>query len=247
MLIMPKSWWQLPFAGALLYHAKVSKSCQLCGVNPCQSVLKKGINPHWFNNLPFFCHSCHQSIAWQQSNFQIPLTTSQSLTGIASTFYEFPFNHIITKFKNSHDLTQLLPLIYAIRQLDVPTGCNGNNSAIIIVPTTKKRLVNRGFSPLHWLSLYLSFHWQIPIFNNIVREDRQHQQGLSRDERLINVQNAFKFEQLPMVQNLILFDDVVTTGATLQSIITSLAQQNRQQTTPLKYKLFARAILHGHP
>lgn len=245
MLILPKSWWQLPFAGALLCHAKLLKRCQLCGINACQSQNVQYGYQHWFNHLAFLCQSCHDDIAWQQSHFQIPLSSSQSLAGVASVFYQYPFNQIITNFKNHHDLRQIILLIYALRQLDVPTGCTADNSVIVIVPTTQKRLVSRGFDPLYWLSLYLSFHWQIPIFYAIEREERAHQQGLSRDERLTNVQNAFSFTALPDVKNVILFDDVVTTGATLQAVINSLAIQNKQQKNPIKYKLFARAILHG--
>lgn len=245
MLIFPKSFWQLPFAGALIFHAKVMKCCQLCGINACDTKNANQGYQHWFNQLAFLCESCQNSIIWQQSHFQIPLSSSQNLSGVASVFYEYPFNQIITDFKNHHHLNQMILLIHAMRQLDVPTDCTADNSVIVIVPTTKKRLSKRGFDPLYWLSLYLSFHWQIPIFYGLQREDRQHQQGLNRDERLKNVQNAFSFTALPDAKNLIFFDDVVTTGATLQAVISSLAIQAKQQQNPIKYKLFARAILHG--
>ena len=251
MLILPKSWWQLPFSGALLFHAKMLNRCQLCGIYPClnyqtnlQNNLK--INQHWFNQFNFLCEHCHDTIAWQQSTFQLHLSNTHSLTGIASSFYHYPFDKVMTNFKNHHDLRQLMLLVHAIRQLDVPSDCDGSNSAIVVVPTTTKRLRERGFDPLYLLMSYLSFHWQIPIFNQIEREERQHQQGLSRDERLSNVKGAFYFKQLPTVKNLILFDDVVTTGATLQAIIESLREQVKQsaQITP-KYRLHARAILHA--
>lgn len=247
MLIFPKSWWQLPFAGALLYYAKVINRCQLCGINPCQADIATKANAHWFNHLTFLCQDCHQHFVWQGSQFVIELSKNQQLTGIASYFYQYPFNQTITKFKNQHDLRQIILLVHALRQLDKPLNCESHDSVILIVPTTTKRLINRGFDPLYFLSLYLSFHWQIPLFTAIQREDRAHQQGLSRDERLTNVQNAFTFTALPDVKNLILFDDVVTTGATLQSVISSLAHQNKQQKYPMQYRLFARAILHGNP
>lgn len=253
-MLLPKAWWQLPFAGALSLHAKIINKCQLCLLNPCQHLsineVQDAVNPHWFNRLGFLCNDCHQTIAWQQSTFDLTTDFSNQLTiqGIASGYYDYPLNHAMTQFKNHHELRQLMLLVHAIRQLQLPTGCHARNSAIVIVPTTTKRLVERGFNPLFMLTLYLSFHWQMPIFMQIGREERLHQQGLSREERLDNVKNAFYFDTIPKVKNLIFFDDVVTTGSTLQAVLDGLFNQikPRLKNPDINpYRIHARAVLHG--
>lgn len=253
-IILPKFWWQLPFAFALATSAIVSK-CQLCGLNACSPVtqenLANNINPHWFNRQRFLCQSCHDSVAWQESTFSLEFSQTSPLlnpiTGIASSFYRYPLDTVMRGFKNQHQLYQLPLLIHAIRQLELPDGCHAGNSLIIPMPTTPKRLTERGFDPVTLLVQYLSFHWQVPIFPHIVREERQKQQGLTRSERLQNTENAFAMTMSPFldkhIQHLIVFDDVATTGATLQALCQTILNEFPQAD----FTLHVRALAHGSP
>ena len=119
------------------------------------------------------------------------------------------------------------------------------------MPTTNQRLVKRGFDPVSILAAQLSKHWQIPLWNGVERIDNTvSQQGLSRAERLGNLDNAFALRELPPVKRLLLFDDVATTGASLQALgrtlydqSFSLAGVNSQSSNP--YQLSAYALAHG--
>lgn len=243
VVIEPQAWWRLPFAGALALHGTVFRQCQLCCTHVCywaDNRLQQGCYDHWFNQLQFICEDCQTMIAWQQSHFSLQHSLNyQNIVGIASTSYTFPYQDVMTRFKNHHELSQLMLLVHAIRQLSPPVGCHGDNSYLVIVPTTNKRLIKRGFDPLYWLGLYLSFHWQIPLFTGLQRQERLQQQGLSREERLQNMQGAFDVMQVPDVKNLILFDDVVTTGATLQAVVDSFLAEG------VDYQFFGCAVLHG--
>lgn len=214
--------------------------------------VKPRCNPHWFNRQQFLCSECHQSIAWQISQFPLEFPQNfhhiDTLQGLASTFYTYPIDTVIRQFKNQHELNQLPILIHLLRQLDLPKGCHANNSLIIPMPTTLSRLKNRGFDPITMLASYLSFHWQVPIFPYIKREERQKQQGLSKAERLRNTAGVFHLSvspsMLPAIKHIIVFDDVATTGATLQSLCqTILATIPVQQNITLH----ARALVHGNP
>lgn len=253
-VILPKPWWRLPFAFALASSSFFTK-CRLCGINSCISALQEDlaeqINSHWFNRLQFLCQSCHDSIAWQKSTFSLEFSQNSHplthITGMASSFYRYPLDTVIRGFKNQHQLYHLPILIHAIRQLDLPNDCHAGNSLIIPMPTTSKRLTERGFDPVSVLAQYLSFHWQVPIFPHIVREERQKQQGLSKNERLQNTQNAFTVTASPLldkkIQHLIVFDDVATTGATLQALCQTILTEFPQAD----FILHARAIAHGSP
>lgn len=235
---LPPMWWRLPFAPALVWHGKMG-SCQLCRLNTCITTQTADTNVHWFNQLGFLCAACHAGIDWQAPTFRLNLASGDTVDGFASAAYVYPYERVMTRYKNQQDLTQLMLLVHAIRQLAPPPKCHANNSVIMPVPTTLTRLRERGFDALGWLGAYLSFHWQIPLFTGLARHERQRQQGLSRDERLANVKHAFYLTARPQTRHIILFDDVVTTGATLQAII----EDNRLNNG--KYRLHARGVLHG--
>ena len=66
-------------------------------------------------------------------------------------------------------------------------------------------------------------------------DDTVSQQGLSRAERLTNLNDAFVRVEIPPVRHLLLFDDVATTGASLQAlaraVYPSSTNQNINNTT----------------
>ena len=241
-IIAPLPWWRLPFAGALAYHSLVYNRCQLCGIHDCLPLKPDACLPrhydHWFNRQRFLCPPCHDQFAWGKSCFHLQLEQT-AIRGQASFSYQYPLNQTMLAFKNGQQLHHLPVLVHAIRQLTIAKGCHAKNSLIIKVPTSLQRLQQRGFDPLAILTAYLSFHWQIPIFDGIGRYERPHQQGLSREARLANIKDAFYIKDMSAAKNLILFDDVVTTGATLGELASLLAQHNAG------VNIFARAILHG--
>lgn len=241
-VVAPLAWWRLPFAMALVYQAKFHKRCQLCGINNCVTAHTSGVSTrhhdHWFNRLQFICPPCHRQFDWSQSYFNLQLSQT-SVQGVASSYYQYPLNQVMLGYKNGQQLHHLPVLVHAIRQLTIPKGCHGKNSLIVKVPTTLERIQQRGFDPLSILTAYLSFHWQIPVFNGVERADRPHQQGLSRDQRLDNIKDAFYLKESLPAKNLILFDDVVTTGATLEELSKLFVQ------THTNYRIHFRAVLHG--
>lgn len=244
-LLMPMPWWRLPMAGAVALHGRVLQRCQLCHSNFCQPLpieaVQVGCYDHWFNRLRFLCASCHNGVTWQAAHFQLDATDAngQPIQGVASVPYTYPFDTVMRQFKNSQQLTAILPLLHALRQLAPPAGCRPHNSVIVPVPTTTERIRERGFAPVFWLSLYLSFHWQIPLFLGVSRDERRHQQGLDREQRLLNLQGAFELHDMPTVKRLIVFDDVVTTGATLSNIVDLFS-------CDITYRLTAISVMHGH-
>lgn len=215
--------------------------CQLCRV-------------HLSAAKSLLCSVCHQSIDWCPEPFQIDVVANQVLSIQAATYYEYPIRQAIRAFKHGEDLTKLAILIHALRQLPRPHGCHKNNSVIVPMPTTHQRLANRGFDPVSILAAHLSKHWQIPIWRGVLRVDNTvSQQGLSRSERLTNLSHAFLVSEPPPVKKLLLFDDVATTGASLQALAKALFEfanpnpafnaLSPQPTFP--YQLSAFALAHG--
>ncbi len=219
----------------------LSPRCQLCRIQPKspESLL---------------CSDCHQSIFWHPKPFQIEVIANQTLNIQAATYYDYPIRQAIRAFKHGEDLTKLAVLIHALRQLPRPHGCHQHNSVIIPMPTTPKRLANRGFDPVTILVAHLSKHWQIPVWRGVRRvDDTVSQRGLSRADRLSNLTQAFMLSSPPSVKKLILFDDVATTGASLQALARALfesASPNAAFTAlghppTYPYQIIAYALAHG--
>ena len=97
---------------------------------------------------------------------------------------------------------------------------------VVAVPMHSKRLYKRGYNQAAILAIYIAKKLGMQFYARgltRIKEGKQ-QQGLSRLQRRYNVQQAFRAcKGLPRA--LILIDDVVTTGATMQSCVRALEAQ----------------------
>lgn len=215
------------------------QSCCLCHMkisNPIKPLQKNGLKQTYFTNRHFnkrwdkglLCIDCQQTFLPIPPIFLVQVSHQQLLkntsVSIQSSFiYQYPLNQIIRRFKFNQDMRLLPALIYLLQQLPRPHGCHASNSVILPMPTTKQRLKIRGFDPVSILVSHLSKLWDIPIWNGVKRVDNtEHQSGLSRAERLQNLQNAFVIIKPLPVSRVILFDDVVTTGASMSTLANTL-------------------------
>jgi len=92
---------------------------------------------------------------------------------------------------------------------------------IIPVPLTKEKEYNRGFSQTLIIAKRIGKYFKVPVFNNILIKIKEtvSQSLLSRDQRLQNLRESFdinkKNKDMILNKNILLFDDVFTTGATV--------------------------------
>ena len=211
--------------------------------------LRQHINNRFDSGL--LCSHCHHSIVWLPKPFEVDIAASTGLSIQAATYYDYPIRQAIRSFKHHEDMTKLPLLLHVLRQLPRPHGCHQDNSVIVAMPTTEQRLVKRGFDPVSILAAQLSKHWHIPLWQGVERiDDTISQQGLTRAERLTNLENAFALTENPPVKRILLFDDVATTGASLQALGHALSGQstglsviNSQNSN--QYHLSAYALAHG--
>lgn len=243
----------------LLHYQAQSSLHNITDMPPTRTALKKHsfltdiihlANSYLSSGL--LCAHCHNDITWLPRPFEVDIAPSVSLFIQASTYYEYPIRQAIRAFKHQEDMTKLPLLLHTIRQLPRPHGCHRNNSVIVAMPTTNRRLVKRGFDPVSILSSQLSKHWQIPLWHGVERiDDTVSQQGLTRAERLSNLDNAFALTEKPPVKRLLLFDDVSTTGASLQALARAFISSeqtvtiNAQSHSNSNYHISAYALAHG--
>jgi ComF family protein len=112
-----------------------------------------------------------------------------------------------------------------------------NIDAICAVPLHWSRYLERGYNQSVLLAKHLSRHSGLPYQPLLKRTKRTQQQAkLSKTERQSNVQNAFTAKHSQ--GNILLIDDVITSGATSQACIEALL---RAGAAEVKVAAIARA------
>jgi ComF family protein len=99
--------------------------------------------------------------------------------------------------------------------------------AIIPVPLSKWRYAHRGYNQARLLGQAISKLSDLPLFDCLTRDRHtKAQSSLDREARLHNIENAFKLTKVLPYQHIALIDDVVTTGATINSACKAIVEAN---------------------
>ncbi len=123
-------------------------------------------------------------------------------------FYKFKFSH---KKENSKFFAERMAL--AVR------NCYGDIlfDSVAFVPLSIKRRFKRGFNQSEVLARQLSEILNLPLYENLLycKRKKSHQYKLKPDERFKNVSGIYFCKQRVDSKNILLVDDIKTTGATL--------------------------------
>lgn len=219
-----------------LWLARLQQGCIICA------------QPHQRSSmLDLICQHCQSLITLLPPIVKIPLDPTVSSDAASShvrlfslSYYQYPLNHLIQNFKDHEDLQALLALYAVLAKLPKPVGCTAKDTVILPIPTTRSRIQQRGFNPVLILAKFLSWHWQLPLWQGLARRDgMRHQRGLNRSERLVNTQSDFYLIDAVPMRQVIIFDDVVTTGSTVASAAKLLLADSPQ------LRLIAVCLAHG--
>jgi ComF family protein len=133
--------------------------------------------------------------------------------------YVAPFDQWITllKYGNHHGMARFLGSWLGSRAmgsgLELP-------DVLVPVPVSPEKLKQRGYNQAALIARYLGKYIDRPVRNGwlIKTQELGAQAALGRDERLQNLQGAFRATLcIPKNIRIGLVDDVITTGATIQS------------------------------
>ena len=131
-----------------------------------------------------------------------------------------------------------------IARLDWPVDVLAERAAIVPVPLAPARLRERGFNQSERIATALAPHWGIPVWSDLVVRTRATttQTRLTPSERSANVHRVFAVAPDARArlrgQHLIVLDDVITTGATMNEVATALFEGGART---ISYVTFGRA------
>jgi ComF family protein len=111
---------------------------------------------------------------------------------------------------------------------------------VVHVPTATSRIRTRGYDQARLLARELALRTKLPHLPVLVRLDQKRQVGASRKERFEHLSNAFRLSGRMDVTgaHILLVDDVLTTGATLEAASAVLKQAGAKRVEAI---VFARA------
>jgi len=135
----------------------------------------------------------------------------------------------LMKFKGVRRLAS--PLSAMISSLDLP----GDADIIMPVPMTRGGLIRRGFNQSALVARALGKARGIPLRLDVLLKTRETppQLGLSRRARLRNLRGAFRAEPGVRGLNVIVLDDVITTGATMRECAKALKKEGAAGVTAI--------------
>lgn len=166
-----------------------------------------------------------------------------SSAGIAACKYEGVLKRAIHLFKYKGFLALLgtlsdQVLAFIDKNIDI-----ARIDAIIPIPLHPVRQRSRGFNQALLLANSVSRKYGIPVINNNLIKTRQTQpqSGLNRSSRLENMKNTFRVNRPEAIKNknLLLIDDVYTTGATIKNASLKLKGAGAKSVNPI---VLARGI-----
>lgn len=198
----------LSFIHPLLHKAMQRLSpCVLCGID------------HQRHHS--LCTDCWHQLPWLKQNIQ-----RQEMQIQVACHYAYPMDRIIQKFKYEQQLHFQNLLAGSLIDLKLP-----KIQAIVPMPISSQRLAERGYNQSLVLAKILAKQLNIPVWQPVARLAQHSQKGLSRIERLDQIEQQFVIATKTRVRyrTVLMLDDVVTTGSSLHALKQKLEQLGCQK------------------
>lgn len=137
--------------------------------------------------------------------------------------YEFPLPELIQrmKYRGQLPITRILGCVLG-RQL---AECGAwQVDAIVPVPLHGARELRRGYNQAREIAVFAARELGLPVHERLARRIREtsEQTGLSAGARRHNLRGAFRIEAGDVPARVAIVDDVLTTGATAESLAITL-------------------------
>ena len=209
-------------------------SCLLCGA---KGVGERDLCADCFAELPWNRHACPRCAAPLPPDADTPLcgdcikrlpSWDEARSPLA---YGFPVDKLVQRFKFEGDLAvgRLLGSLLA----EYLAAGEERPDCILPVPLHDSRLRERGFNQAVELARPVAKRLGLEVRLDLCARSRatQVQSTLDADERRKNLKDAFAIKAPVQGLHIALLDDVVTTGATAESLSRALREAGARRVT----------------
>lgn len=192
---------------------------------------------HCYEDLPLFTyqHLGHNLLNWPAIDKLFPNRTFDKLLCLAP--YAEPFNHWLKQFKYQQRFELADLFAFLLTELWREQYFENNNCGILSVPIHLKKWQQRGFNQAHLIASAFNKRTKLPYLDSaLVRSSYSESQvGQSGKLRRKLLKNAFDIskEVDTFPSNIILIDDVITTGSTVNALCKLLKLKGVKHITVL--------------
>lgn len=204
----------------------------------CQQPTSNMICQWCLADYDYFSHSLTVTnlLMWPPIYHHIATPKYQVLR--ACGYYQWPLDKLIKQYKyHQSGIAAVLADTFITHAIE-----NGEPlpSVLLPVPLSVWRYATRGYNQSALLTKQLGKKLGIPVHYAWAKRTKhtKSQQQLSRQERLDNLKGAFSITAMPQSDHVAIIDDVITTGATVNALVSLLKQHNPQ----LKVEVWCIAV-----
>lgn len=209
----------------------------------------------WFWDVLFppTCLGCGETLQYSKREIFCPVCRHAMLISDTHLIHdhplrkrlniEFPFQLVFSKYRYPNKSQRLAKLIYGLKYQNLRHigTIEGEEYGQIIAPLLRKHKITGIIpTPLHWrkeikrgynqsleFASGISRTSDLPVINSVLRrvKSTQSQTTLNKQERVVNMKNAFRARTFPGMgtsPHFLLVDDVVTSGVTLVEMARTL-------------------------
>lgn len=194
----------------------------------------------------FLCQKCESGLKELSSDQKIlgfPLAKSHTMRHL-SAMELTPFEFLCVKYSNSRFAKRLL-LSYKKYHKAYLSFClskmlielidemvdMADMDALTYIPSTKAKIRKKGFDNMRLIAEKVAEHYEMDLVDVLgIKSVNEEQKSLSRDRRYKNISEAF-YTKYRLIKNqntpikILLLDDVITTGATMESAARCLKKE----------------------
>ena len=188
-------------------------------------------------NEKYLCNKCEKAIS-KNSTFRYITKNKLEEKNFEKLLYIFPYESDVRKLIINYKFFDKSYLYKIFSKIIIKNEkiCRILKSYDIIIPVPihKKRKKQRGYNQSELIARDIAFEIEnLKIENKvIIKNINNKQQGLlNKTERIKNVKNVYQIENVEKIKNkrIILFDDIYTTGSTVNEISRILKQNGTKE------------------
>lgn len=188
--------------------------CEQCAVGIIGLVPSRCYRCHVVTQQSKVCENCRRKV------FLTRVWVATEYNGLAKDLlYKLKFERAISASAIMAELLdETLPLL-------------PEDTVVTYVPTTNSRVRLRGYDQSKCIAKQLAFRRKLVFEELLVRRTTSRQVGVDRKTRFEQLVNAFEPKSNKRIKDakILLIDDVLTTGATIESASTSLTKNGARQ------------------